>query len=250
MQRASKMQTEMKAALGAVILSVLMAQSVAADPAVQQAQEALKEQGFYYGEVTGQKNADTTAAIRRFQIRNGLQVTGELNDETVLALKSASSSAAAGTARATPQTNVPEALANSSVAPVMPRNGSPYSAAPAISSGGAFSNTPYETAPPELQRRVIVGAQTLLRRRGYFKGAIDGAYGPEMEFSLRAYQSRLGIALTGHLDMDTLASLGLLPGQQFLPRELPRRRILPRPLNEPPVRGEWVPEDRDRDDDD
>src|SRR5437868_12356576 len=104
------MQTEMKAAFGAAILGVVLAQSVVADPTVQQAQEALKAQGFYYGEVTGQKNADTTAAIRRFQIRNGLQVTGELNDETLLALKSPSSSAGAGTATptATPQTNASE----------------------------------------------------------------------------------------------------------------------------------------------
>jgi peptidoglycan hydrolase-like protein with peptidoglycan-binding domain len=239
----------MKAALSAVILSVLLSQSVAADPTVQQAQEALKEQGFYYGEVTGQKNADTTAAIRRFQIRNGLQVTGELNDETLRALKSSSSAATVETATPTPPTNAsPEAPINRSVAPVVPGSGGIYSPAPA--GPGVFSNTPYEMAPPEVQRRVIIGAQTLLRRRGYFKGAIDGAYGPEMEFSLRAYQSRLGIALTGHLDMDTLASLGLLPGQQFLPRELPRRRVLPRPLNEPPVRGEWVPEDRDRDEGD
>jgi peptidoglycan hydrolase-like protein with peptidoglycan-binding domain len=244
------MQTDMKATLGAAILGVLLVQSVVADPTVQQAQEALKEQGFYYGEVTGQKNADTTAAIRRFQIRNGLQVTGELNDETLLALKSPSSSAAAGTATPTPQTNTSEGSANTSVAPVAPRNGPVYSPAPAVAAAGAFRNTPYETAPPEVQRRVIIGAQTLLRRRGYFKGAIDGAYGPEMEFSLRAYQSRAGIALTGHLDMDTLGSLGLLPGQQFLPRELPRRRVLPRPLTEPPVRGEWVPEDRDRDEGD
>ncbi len=240
----------MKTALGAAILGVLIAQSVVADPTLQQAQEALKAQGFYYGEVTGQKNADTTAAIRRFQIRNGLQVTGELNDETLLALKSPSSSAAAATATATPQTNASEGSANPSVAPVAPRNGPVYSPAPAVTSAGAFRNTPYETAPPEVQRRVIMGAQTLLRRRGYFKGAIDGVYGPEMEFSLRAYQSRTGIALTGHLDMDTLASLALLPSQQFLPRELPRRRVFPRPLNEPPVRGEWVPEDRDRDDGD
>lgn len=244
------MQTEMKTALGAAILGVLIAQSVVADPTLQQAQEALKAQGFYYGDVTGQKNADTTAAIRRFQIRNGLQVTGELNDETLLALKSPSSSAAAGTATATPQTNASKGSANPSVAPVAPRNGPVYSPAPAVASAGTFRNTPYETAPPEVQRHVIIGAQTLLHRRGYFKGAIDGVYGPEMEFSLRAYQSSTGIALTGHLDMDTLASLGLLPGQRFLPRELPRRRVLPRPLNEPPVRGEWVPEERDRDEGD
>src|SRR5438105_4028288 len=244
------MQTEMKAALGAAILGMLLVQSVVADPTIEQAQQALKEQGFYYGEVTGQKNADTAAAIRRFQIRNGLQVTGELNDETQLALKSPSSSAAAGTATPAPQANASEGPGNASATPVAPRNGPVYSPVPAVASAGAFRNTPYETAPPEVQRRVIIGAQTLLRRRGYFKGVIDGVWGPDMEFSLRAYQSRLGIPLTGQLDLDTLASLGLLPGQQFLPRQLPGRRVFPRPLNEPPVRGEWVPEDRERDEGD
>jgi peptidoglycan hydrolase-like protein with peptidoglycan-binding domain len=105
-------------------------------------------------------------------------------------------------------------------------------------------------APPELQRRVIVGAQTLLRRRGFYKGEIDGLYGPALEFSLRAYQSRSGIPPNGHFDMDTLASLGLLPGQEFPVRESPRRRILPRRLDLPPVRGEWVPESREREEDD
>src|SRR5438876_11273939 len=117
------MQTEMKAALGLAILSVLIVQSAVADPTVQQAQQALKEQGFYYGEVTGQKNADTTAAIRRLQIRNGLQGTGELNDETLLALKSPSSSTADGTATPTAQTNASEGSANTDVVPAAPRSG-------------------------------------------------------------------------------------------------------------------------------
>ena len=57
-----------------------------ADQLVQNAQQALKDQGFYYGEVNGDKDADTTAAIRRYQIRNGLQITGELNEETLKSL--------------------------------------------------------------------------------------------------------------------------------------------------------------------
>src|SRR5947209_6146558 len=165
------MQTEMKAALGATILVVLLVRAVAADPTVQQAQEALKAQGFYYGEVTGQKNADTTAAIRRFQIRNGLQVTGELNDETMHALKSVSSSAAA---TATPSSHVDpaRALANPTSPPVAPPNGPVHSPLPAVAFTGAFRNTPYELAPPDVQRRVIIGAQSVLRHRGYFKGAV------------------------------------------------------------------------------
>src|SRR6201998_4419763 len=57
-----------------------------ADAMMENVQQALKDQGFYYGEVTGNKDADTTAAIRRYQIRNGLQVTGDLNDETLKSL--------------------------------------------------------------------------------------------------------------------------------------------------------------------
>ncbi|HEX8678501.1 MAG TPA: peptidoglycan-binding domain-containing protein, partial [Chthoniobacterales bacterium] len=56
--------------------------SARADALITSVQQKLKEQGFYYGEITGQKDADTTAAIRRFQIRNGLQITGELSAET------------------------------------------------------------------------------------------------------------------------------------------------------------------------
>src|SRR6184192_1289116 len=61
-----------------------------ADQAIQNVQQALKDQGFYYGEITGTKDADTTAAIRRYQIRNGLQITGELNAETQRSLGLAS----------------------------------------------------------------------------------------------------------------------------------------------------------------
>src|SRR4029453_482551 len=57
-----------------------------ADQLVESVQQALKDEGFYYGEVNGDMNANLTAAIRRYQIRNGLQVTGELNDETLQSL--------------------------------------------------------------------------------------------------------------------------------------------------------------------
>jgi len=57
-----------------------------ADQLVEGVQQALKDEGFYYGEVNGDMNANLTAAIRRYQIRNGLQVSGELNDETLRSL--------------------------------------------------------------------------------------------------------------------------------------------------------------------
>src|SRR5713101_2756349 len=74
---------------------------LSADQAIQNVQQALKDQGFYYGEITGAKDADTTAAIRRYQIRNGLQITGDLNEETVKSL-GVDSSGARAIAKASP----------------------------------------------------------------------------------------------------------------------------------------------------
>jgi Putative peptidoglycan binding domain len=49
-------------------------------------QEMLKARGFYYGEINGEKNNETAAAITRFQVRSGIEVTGELNEETLRSL--------------------------------------------------------------------------------------------------------------------------------------------------------------------
>ena len=86
-----------------------------------------------------------------------------------------------------------------------------------------------------VQHRVIADAQRILARRGLFKDEIDGNYGPNLEFSLRAYQSRVGLPVTGRLDLETLAALQLLPGAH-MPVYTPRRP----PGVPPPVRGEWV----------
>ncbi|HAK07493.1 MAG TPA: hypothetical protein DCO65_09575, partial [Spartobacteria bacterium] len=67
----------------AILILIAWTAPIHADQTIANAQQVLKDQGFYYGEITGEKNADTTAAIRRYQIRNGLPITGELNDETL-----------------------------------------------------------------------------------------------------------------------------------------------------------------------
>jgi peptidoglycan hydrolase-like protein with peptidoglycan-binding domain len=236
-----------------LVLAILLAGTalLRADDAIANLQQALKDQGFYYGEVTGQKDADTTAAIRRFQIRNGLQVTGELNDETVraLGLNNASQPARTSTPAATPDTSDLRSEPRENQTPgrrpleeseTSPQNPPAYSdrGAPALPQGGGpFTGTPYETAPPEVQRNIVVSAQYALARRGLYRGAIDGVYGPNMEFSLRAYQSRVGLRATGRLDLETLAALELLPGAHA-PVYAPRRRV----WRQPPVHGEWIPE--------
>ena len=233
-----------------------------ADPAMANAQQVLKDAGFYYGPVTGEKNADTGAAIRRYQIRNGLEITGELNDETLQSLRKAPAAAPVPVHTMTPATVAPAPTQpeqdasdqrNDSMGDRSSQNPDPgqtlapppqdreppvvYPGRPVPSEGGIFAGTPYGKAPPEVQRRVIVDAQAILARRGLFKYQVDGVFGPDMEFSLRAYQSRVGLRPTGRLDLETLAALELLPGAHERVYT-PRRGVAPG--SEPPVRGEWI----------
>jgi peptidoglycan hydrolase-like protein with peptidoglycan-binding domain len=234
----------MNGRIATVILAIALAQSARADNTVQEAQQELKEQGYYFGQINGEKDADTTAAIRRFQIRSGLPITGELDEQTLHTLRSGTAASSAPTNTQQPQPREDDATVNnqSGEATPPPREAQAARVEPTPSSQVAasiFSNTPYEMAPPELQQRVVVGAQTMLRRRGFYKGVSDGIFRPDLEFSLRAFQSRVGITPNGRLDVETLAALGLLPGQNGRPfMVMPRRHVVP--AEEPPVRGEWI----------
>src|SRR6201988_3889459 len=85
----------MKRPLLCLVVTLCAISLVHADQAIRSLQQTLKDHGFYYGSVTGEKSTETSAAIRRYQIRNGLQVTGELNEETSRSLNSSSNSVAA-----------------------------------------------------------------------------------------------------------------------------------------------------------
>ena len=229
-----------------------------ADQLVESVQQALKDEGFYYGEVSGDMNANLTAAIRRYQIRNGLQVSGELNDETLRSLGVKSSGSSRSTTRAAsptpaagavPGESPPDETQNASPAPpVQPFGNAPQDQQvfpstpmdPASSPGTVFADTPFQTAPLGVQRNVIVSAQIVLARYGLYREQIDGIYGPAMELSLRAYQARTRLPVTGRLDLETLAALRLLPGprQQF--HNPYRQRMRPPPG--PPIRGQWEPD--------
>jgi peptidoglycan hydrolase-like protein with peptidoglycan-binding domain len=60
--------------------------SLQADERISAVQTRLKTGGFYFGEITGNYDNDTAAAITRYQIRNGLPINGKLDAETSYAL--------------------------------------------------------------------------------------------------------------------------------------------------------------------
>jgi peptidoglycan hydrolase-like protein with peptidoglycan-binding domain len=202
----------MKRPLLHLCITLCAAGLVHADQTVRSLQQTLKDQGFYYGTITGEKSAETTAAIRRYQIRNGLQVTGEFNDETLRSLSSSSKSVAAA-----PRANSkPAASQPGSVRPDASSTFSQSSPATSFSqpdrgleTNPSYSASFYQSPPVRMNRRIIAGVQYQLMSRGYYRGRVDGRYGSQTAFAIRAFQSSAGIPPTGRLDMQTLDALEL-----------------------------------------
>lgn len=235
------------------------ASSARADQTIASAQQTLKDQGFYYGEITGTKDADTVAAIRRYQIRNGLKITGDLSAETQKSLGLHGDTPSAATPAPQRQQSVPPAPQNAppdtsdlradqeTVPGFAPGQRGPGLVTPPTQQGdaaapgayaatpGLFNGTPYQLAPGDVQRQVIIGAQKRLAQRGYYRSNIDGEFGAGTAFALRAFQTQFRLPPTGRFDMQTLAALGLLPGQRAPGMAPPGRRIY-RPYAVPPER--------------
>jgi peptidoglycan hydrolase-like protein with peptidoglycan-binding domain len=202
----------MKRMIVRLAIALCIAGAVNADQTIQSVQQALQDQGFYYGSVTGEKSAETAAAIRRYQIRNGLQVTGDINQETLRSLNLSSNSASS------PQpVSKPAVTQSRSVRPDDSWQPSQNPPARSLSEPGrppetnpAFSSNAYQSARPPLTRRFVVAeAQHQLMSRGYYRGRIDGKYGPRTRLAVREFQLDSGFAPTGALGKSTLDALGL-----------------------------------------
>ena len=59
---------------------------VRADDNVREVQTKLSDEGCYFGEIDGAYSSDFSTALSRYQIRNGLPITGQLDAETSKAL--------------------------------------------------------------------------------------------------------------------------------------------------------------------
>ncbi len=60
--------------------------TIRASEEIRAAQARLEKDGYYHGAVNGNYNSDTAAAITRYQIRNGLAISGKLDASTAQAL--------------------------------------------------------------------------------------------------------------------------------------------------------------------
>src|SRR3954463_15443159 len=76
----------MRFILLAVTISLSLVGLVRADDNVREVQTKLSDEGFYFGEIDGAYSSDLSAALSRYQIRNGLPISGQLDVETSKAL--------------------------------------------------------------------------------------------------------------------------------------------------------------------
>ena len=194
-----------------LVLTFCAVSLVHADQTIRSLQQTLKDQGFYYGAVTGDKSAETTAAIRRYQIRNGLQVTGEINEETLRSVNSSSNSVASASQPASkPAAIQPNSVRLDASAPLSQSSPPPSFRQPdrPLQTYPSYSASFYQSVPLRVNRRMIAGTQYQLMSRGYYRGRVDGKYGSRTAFAVRAFQSSAGLPPTGRLDMQTLEALG------------------------------------------
>lgn len=57
--------------------------------------------------------------------------------------------------------------------------------------------------------QVIAGVQSALQQNGYYRGEVDGTYGPMTRRALLTFQRDNGLPQTGQIDQDTLGALGM-----------------------------------------
>jgi hypothetical protein len=70
----------------AVAVGLAVVGFASADDNVREVQTKLRDGGFYSGEIDGAYSSDLSAALTRYQIRNGLSITGQLDADTSKAL--------------------------------------------------------------------------------------------------------------------------------------------------------------------
>jgi peptidoglycan hydrolase-like protein with peptidoglycan-binding domain len=211
---------------------------------IQQAEAQLKDLGFYSGPVDGNETPALSGAIRRYQIRQGLEVTGKLSKETVEALGLEGVPAESGPGQPVREP-LPEPVREPVLGalPVPPERERPVVKAervlpvPSASVGGGggvsrrsypasdpkeeygriLEGTPYERAPLEVQALVVHRAQDILSQRGFYRGKLHGAVTPEFGEAVLGYQRSRGLVVSGCLDLRTLQRMEMLPGMRAAP---------------------------------
>ena len=149
------------------------------------------------GGADGKFGLATTIALGKFQSARGLQVTKKLDEATAIALGLLPAPAPAPTKST--------ATAKSAATPVAVQTQTADPAAPVTIT---IDTLPVRGQKSEAVRLV---QQTLLNAGIEVKGGADGVFGVATTIALTKFQESRGLNQTGALDINTAATLGLIP---------------------------------------
>ncbi len=109
------------------------------------------------------------------------------------------------------------AAQQSAPAPQSQAQTAPVSPGPATQPPTGTEVTKHETdtlvqpkvKPVKVTPRVVRQAQTELKGRGFYTGAVDGIYGPRTRDAVEKFQADAGLPRTGELDLNTMSKLNI-----------------------------------------
>ena len=163
------------------------------------------------GGADGKFGLATTIALGKFQSARGLQVTKKLDEATAIALGLLPAPAPAPTKST--------ATAKSAATPVAVQTQTADTAAPVTIT---IDTLPVRGQKSEAVRLV---QQTLINAGIEVKGGADGVFGVATTIALTKFQESRGLNQTGALDINTAATLGLIPSLAEL--GLPTLQVFP-----------------------
>ena len=163
---------------------------------VRQVQTALKSRGFDPGRIDGVMGAKTMMAIRNFQSSQAITASGMIDEPTLGALQIKS---------ATGSTSNPETSGNvrNSQLP-LPENQPPQAIPRTQQSAGDIG-----VGPTAFDIEDVRQAQMALKNRGYDPGEMNGMISSQTQDAIRQFQTANSIPVTGKLDQQTQAALGI-----------------------------------------
>lgn len=159
---------------------------------ISEVQEKFRGDGTYTGEVTGQLNNETRAAIRKFQSENGLTRTGTLNRATLEKLDIELTES---------QKKIPA---------------SPNSYASADTQKDSKEKTPAKSSTATKRSPIfratadqVRSAQRLLKSQGLYNGGETGRLNADTRNGLKKFQEANNIKVTGTLNRITLEAMNI-----------------------------------------
>ena len=182
--------------------------------AVSELQAALKLLGYYTGAVDGNFSESTAIAVSQFQQAAGLRVDGVVGPSTWEKLFPLTPpTPPSRTSRTTDSTsteltnNQPTATSNNPTATPSPNNQPTTNSNPTVAATLESSSQNLPTLRLGVRGPEVFWLQKRLQTAGFFRGSVDGIFGPGTEDAVKAAQTRYGLRADGIVGPSTWRAL-------------------------------------------